>query len=41
MILRCFMARRGILHQIISDNAKAAKQMLSKARLQFSGCVDD
>jgi len=42
--LRRFMVRRGIPRQIISDNAKqfkAAKQMLSKARLQASDCIDD
>jgi len=42
--LRCFMARRGVPRQIISDNAKqfkAAKQMLSEAKLQTANCVDD
>ena len=42
--LRRFIARHGIPRQIISDNAKqfkAAKQVLSKARLQIADCVDN
>ncbi|XP_065896199.1 uncharacterized protein [Dysidea avara] len=44
LCLRRFMARRGVPRQIISDNAKhfkAAKQMLSKAKLQISDGIDD
>ena len=44
LCLHRFMARHGVPRQIISDNAKhfkAAKQMLSKAKLQTSDCIDD